>query len=277
MPKVKRPDLIGFYRSALRKAWEDGRITHDERSILLEFQPSIGSDQVDKIEAREYFRNRWKEYSTSPDAYKLKILESALEFDPENDHLWSQKAIVLFNIGDLDSALSSADKALDLCSGSMEAWFWKGSILIRLGRYDDAVDCFEEVLEIDPDHTLGWLMLGWSERSRGAHDKAKACYSRVIELCPKLALGYVERGISFIRTGDLESAQIDLLSALDIEPENERAKNILRSMGADLPEEAVEEEVPEEEPEEAEEEPEEAEEEVPEEEPEEAVEEEVPE
>jgi tetratricopeptide (TPR) repeat protein len=230
-------DLYSFYRRALKKAWEDGRITSDERGILSELSAGIEPEGVDRIEAREYFRRRWKEYSDSPPEQRLSMLETAVSFDPENDFLWSERSAALYQLGKLEEALVSADRCLSLSSGSSDAWFWKGSIHVRRGLLQEAAECFEDALEIDQDNELAWLMLGWTERAKGDLSKAKACYDRVLDLCPELSLGYVERGLTFVKAGDLESAQSDLMRALDLDPGNPRASDLLRSMGADLPDE----------------------------------------
>jgi tetratricopeptide (TPR) repeat protein len=230
-------DLYSFYRRALRKAWEDGGITSDERGILSELTPGIEPEGVERIEAREYFRRRWREYSDSPPGQRLSILESAVGFDPDNDFLWSERSAALYQLGKLEETLVSADRCLSLSSGSSDAWFWKGSVHVRNGLLQDAAECFEDALEIDPDNELAWLMLGWTERARGDLSKAKACYDRVLDLCPDLSLGYIERGLTLVKAGDLGSAQSDLMRALDLDPGNPRASALLRSMGADLPDE----------------------------------------
>src|SRR5512139_3637909 len=95
------PDLYTFYRRALRKAWEDGRITPDERGILSELSPGMEPEGVDRIEAREYFRHRWKYYIDSPPDYRLSILDSAAEFDPDNEMIWSERSAALYQLGRL--------------------------------------------------------------------------------------------------------------------------------------------------------------------------------
>jgi len=103
-------NILNAYRNALRKAWEDGRVSIEERTILQQFKGDlpIPEETLSLIEAREYFRYRWSDYETSPLDLQLKVLDEALEVDPDNDFLWAEKGAVLYKSGDPERALEVA-------------------------------------------------------------------------------------------------------------------------------------------------------------------------
>ncbi len=218
------------YRNVLRKAWEDGRISYDERSLIRQFTDDLPlpKEVLSIIEAREYLRFRWKEYETSSYEYQMKVVEKLLGIDEENPFLWMKKGSLLFRMGEMDSASEALDKGLELDPTSHETWFWKGSAFVNKGDQGAAQDCFEKALEQDPDHTISWLMLGRVERRQGNLEKAKACSTRAIECCPEHPMGYVERALTLLEIGSKEEARLDLEKALDIDPLNEIALTYMK-------------------------------------------------
>jgi tetratricopeptide (TPR) repeat protein len=213
------------YRNALRKAWEDGRISYDERSLIKQFTEDLPlpKEVLSMIEAREYLRFRWNEYETSSYEHQMKVVEKLLDIDEENLFLWMKKGSLLFRRGEIDNAIGALDRGLELDPTSHETWFWKGSAFVNKGDLGAAQDCFEKALEQDPDHTLSWLMLGRVERRQGNLEKAKACSTRAIECCPDHPMGYVERALTLLELGSKEEARLDLEKALDMDPLNEIA------------------------------------------------------
>ncbi|HHD16565.1 MAG TPA: tetratricopeptide repeat protein, partial [Euryarchaeota archaeon] len=221
------------YRNALRKAWEDGRLSYDERSILEQITGDlpIPEETLADIEAREYLRFRWKEYENSPLQYRMEVLNRLLEFDGDNDFLWMKKGSIELITDDLDSAVISLDRALELDPKSPESWFWKGVALTKQGDLGAAVDCFEKAVEQDPDHLLSWLMLGRVERKLGNLEKSRACLTRAVEGNPEHPGGYIERAQTLMEMGE-DGAQEDLERALELAPDNEKASILLGKMGA---------------------------------------------
>ncbi len=218
------------YRNALRKAWEDGRISYDERSLIKQFTDDLPlpKEVLSVIEAREYLRFRWKEYETSSYDHQMNVVEKLLDIDEENPFLWMKKGSLQFLMGDMHVAFEALDRGLELDPTSHEAWFWKGSAFVNEGDLGVAQDCFEKALEQDPDHTLSWLMLGRVERRQGNLEKAKACSTRAIECCPEHPIGYVERALTLLEIGSKEEARLDLEKVLDIDPLNEIALTYMK-------------------------------------------------
>ena len=253
-------NLLKAYRNALRKAWQDGRISIDERAILEQFTGDlpIPEETLSLLEAREFFRYRWSEYETSSLKHQLKILEKAMKVDPENDFVWMKKGSIQFKSGDLPGAHLSLDHALELDPLSEDAWFWKGCVFVKEEEFEPAIDCFEKAVEQEPDHVLSWIMMTRVERKLGHHDKAKLCSKRAIECSPEIPAGYVELSRTLVGSGEMEDALEALEKALDLDPESQMANDLYRSIVQveEEEEEPGEEEVePEEEEEEEEEEP----------------------
>jgi tetratricopeptide (TPR) repeat protein len=57
----------------------------------------------------------------------------------------------LRNLGRLEEAIASYDKALEFKPDSYEAWYNRGYALGNLGRGEEAIASYEKALEIKPD------------------------------------------------------------------------------------------------------------------------------
>ncbi|MGA1849198.1 MAG: tetratricopeptide repeat protein, partial [Thermoplasmatota archaeon] len=220
------PNLLKAYRNALRKAWEDGRISFEEREILEQFRDEIliPEETLSVLEAREFFRYKWQEYETSPLDLQLKMIEKALEIDDENEFLWMKKGAIYYKMGKEKKALSSLDKALTLDPTSVDSWFWKGSVLAMAGDMEGSTDCFEKAVEQDPDHTFSWLMLSRVERSSENFMKSRICSKRAIDIDPEMPMGYIEEALTLIEMGEIDEALLSLQSVLEMDPQNYYAK-----------------------------------------------------
>ncbi len=60
-------------------------------------------------------------------------------------------------LGQLDDALFSYEKALELDPVNAPAWSNRGNALGILGRYADAVASCDKALAIDPENANAWI------------------------------------------------------------------------------------------------------------------------
>ncbi|MCU0799618.1 MAG: tetratricopeptide repeat protein [Candidatus Thermoplasmatota archaeon] len=238
--------VVKAFRNALRKAWEDGRISYDERNIITQFSDGlpISQEKISELEAREYLRYRWREYETTPYDQQLSLIEKGIVIDQENDFLWMKKGSLQYLMGDVEGALGSLERSLELDPLSEEAWFWKGIAYTTHGDPEAATDCFERAVEEDPDQTLSWVMLSRLERRQGNLEKSRACATRAIESFPEHPVGFIERALTHLSMVRPDDAENDVKMALERDPNSGKALEIKARIDEGVKAPVVQEDVP---------------------------------
>jgi tetratricopeptide (TPR) repeat protein len=74
-----------------------------------------------------------------------------IEMNPHNQLAYYNYALFLFNRGEVESALSNLDFALEVDPELSFAWSAKARLLARsFSRYEEALDCFDHAIKLDP-------------------------------------------------------------------------------------------------------------------------------
>jgi len=122
----------------------------------------------------------------------------------------------LADLGRLEEALASYERALALNPRYAVAWNNKGNTLRHLRRYPEAQAALDRAIELDPESGLGWLTKAQTLRDMRAYADAISAYERAIALRHQPArananLGLVfdalaEYRLCFIQTGMSQAA-----------------------------------------------------------------------
>ncbi len=81
-----------------------------------------------------------------------RLIDSALQIDPDNANAWRFKGEARWQQGELDLALQSLDKAIDIEPDHLQARISRAAVLLDLSRPQDALDELEPVLnQVDHD------------------------------------------------------------------------------------------------------------------------------
>ncbi len=78
--------------------------------------------------------------------------EKALEVDPKNHVVFSNRSAAYLSKGDGLGALCDADMCVDLNPNWGKSYVRRGAALHKLKRYQDAIEAYEKGLEVDPDN-----------------------------------------------------------------------------------------------------------------------------
>ena len=98
--------------------------------------------------------------------------------------------------------------------------------------YRTAERLYREVLRLDPDSYDAYLNLGVLYGLADRNREAAAALERAVEIDPDRADAYALLTIAYIKTGRAEEGVRHLEKALAIDPDHPRAREILRSLGA---------------------------------------------
>ncbi|CAH2266444.1 jg24409 [Pararge aegeria aegeria] len=80
----------------------------------------------------------------------IKSYSTAIELDPQNHVLYSNRSAAHAKAGSYSSALDDANKTVLLNPTWSKGYSRKGSALAYLGRYDEAIATYEKGLELEP-------------------------------------------------------------------------------------------------------------------------------
>jgi tetratricopeptide (TPR) repeat protein len=91
-----------------------------------------------------------------------------------------------YNMDDIDKALSSIMKSLDLMPTDLDALYFAGELLIRQKKYKEAVAMFEEATKLRSDDVYSWFYLAVCYTQMKNYKKAIEIYEmQVLKLDPK--------------------------------------------------------------------------------------------
>jgi len=99
---------------------------------------------------------------------------------------------------------------------------------IRMGRERDGIAKVKEFLALHPDVWNAWFLLGWAHRRLGEYVEGRQAFDRAIQLGGNQTDTYNELAICLMELGDLAESRRQLLIALETEPENVK---ILSNLG----------------------------------------------
>ena len=67
----------------------------------------------------------------------------AMAIDPKDHTLYSNQALVWYNMLDFGKALESAEKCIELNPNFAKGYFRKGKVLVELNRLDEAIAAYK--------------------------------------------------------------------------------------------------------------------------------------
>ncbi|XP_076883775.1 uncharacterized protein LOC143532676 [Bidens hawaiensis] len=88
-----------------------------------------------------------KEYMAAIDAYT-----QAIDFDPSEATLFSNRSLCWMRLGQADRALTDAQACRELRPNWQKAWYREGSALRLLQKFDEAANAFYEGVKLDPEN-----------------------------------------------------------------------------------------------------------------------------
>jgi Tfp pilus assembly protein PilF len=164
--------------------------------------------------------------STAIQAYR-----TALRRQPKMLEAQVQLAGALFRAGRLEPARTRLRAIVDTNPVySARPWFNLGVIRLRSDETGAARTAFREAVRVDPDLVQGHMQLGRLASEDGRSEAAVGHFRRAIAADSSHAEAYGSLGIVYLRTNRPVRARQMFERVLELDPDNEAARRILRKL-----------------------------------------------
>jgi protein O-GlcNAc transferase len=157
------------------------------------------------------------------------------------NHKALQRAIELYQAGDLKQAESYCREIVKKQRDNTDALHLLGVLSYQLGNYDSAIEYLHKTLRFIPANAYVHYNLGNVYKDKKEFDKAASCYQKALQLNPGLFEAYHNLGIVFQAMNQLDEATACYQHAVRINPNLADAYYNLGTISQDrgLPDEAI--------------------------------------
>eukprot|EP00002_Diphylleia_rotans_P011965 TRINITY_DN2349_c0_g3_i6.p1 TRINITY_DN2349_c0_g3~~TRINITY_DN2349_c0_g3_i6.p1 ORF type:complete len:470 (-),score=110.76 TRINITY_DN2349_c0_g3_i6:103-1512(-) len=165
------------------------------------------------------------------------ISEAGGEFPKANIQValtFNDIAVKMCKESNFEQAITFLNKAIKIHENVMEYHLNRGDCYLKTGNRSLAMADYHKALELDPGahHIVARLSIihhdaGIEVFRNGKFSQAEYEFNKAISYHDRIAIYYVNRALSRQYQGNLEGTKDDLLKALELEPDNEQAKQLL--------------------------------------------------
>ncbi len=135
-------------------------------------------------------------------------LQETIRIDPDLFLAYfSLNSIYLYEVGDLDSAIATAQRQIGRSARSPRPYGQLGAAYTGKGDLRQAETAFRKSLELDPRFVIDWYRLGHVLRLQGRHQEARQAYRHVLEIDPKEISAHYDAGAVSQLMGDAAAAR----------------------------------------------------------------------
>lgn len=208
-------------------AWAD-RLTVDPRSRAgqdLLGQLAVNADQP----AGQLQWGVWHMDRGQLDA-GLAACARAVAWDGGSAPLREAYAIALSSHGKMKEALLELKAAVRLAPRHGDLQFKLALALNEAGQRAEALAALEQAVQFDADHPRAWYNLGLARNEAGDSERAIAALLKAETLNPADPMPPYAAATILAQRGQLEEARRAAERALDIEPQFQQARELLRSL-----------------------------------------------
>ena len=161
---------------------EKAKQVREEFTVAAQVEHQHNEDDVQSKHLVEQ-ANEAAQKNNFPEA--LRLLDQALQQNPQNGFAYSQRAKILFSRGDVSGADKEIDRALAIQPFQPDFLYVKGVIQERQGELEGAIGSFTRVTEINPKEADAFYEIGTIRLRQGDTTKARAAFRKAVELDPE--------------------------------------------------------------------------------------------
>ena len=156
------------------------------------------------------------------------VIDRLLKAYPDAPESWLLLGRWRLEQNDCAGAEQALRQLLQISPDSINAHWQLGVALICLERYSEAVPILQRAVELKPDFGEAHFNLGFALARSGNGRAAIASFRNAIRYNPDLIDPYITLADLLAQTGEAQDAANLLARALQLDPEDERAKTLLR-------------------------------------------------
>jgi len=139
----------------------------------------------------------------------------------------SAEAMNAYRTKNYDDAVACFDKLIKL--GDTNAYFGRGMALNQKHEYDKAIEDLNESIRQRPLFAIAFEVRGDAYSGKNDHIKAVSDYSKAIKINPEMGAAYLARAEQYIYLKQLDTALIDLHTAILLLSGSTNANNLLHN------------------------------------------------
>jgi len=162
----------------------------------------------------------------------VKRFDMALVLHLSDPELWIAKADALEEMGRLDMAKRSAERACRLDPENPYANFLLGRILYSMKKYAEAHKVMDKTLELDPHNaealTIKGILISITEED---YREALTYFDRAIDEDTEYSKAWSNRGVALRQIGDRQGAVYSFHRSLVLDPGDRSSRKMLINMG----------------------------------------------
>ena len=84
------------------------------------------------------------------------------------------------------------------------------------GDLDSAISDYDKAIQINPDFAAAYVNCGYAYYTKGEFDRAISDFDQAIQLIPDEAQVYFDRGLVYVDKGDIQNATADFKKVLEL-------------------------------------------------------------
>jgi tetratricopeptide (TPR) repeat protein len=135
------------------------------------------------------------------------LCETALSTAPDDPFLCEQMSSLDQLSGNLASAMTNAQRAVDLLPSSAIDWSQLGVILAKQNKYEDAAAAFRRAFQLNPEDVWSLQNLAQSLNDLGQHDEAIREYRHALAIKPRFGPAWLGLGQTLEEMGNKIQAE----------------------------------------------------------------------
>ena len=129
-------------------------------------------------------------------------------------------------------AIEYFDEALKISPNDSRIYLFRGDSYRLMKKSDQAFANYRKSLEINPNNEMTWYYLGILQESEKDYYGSISSFTKAIELgYAPLDNAYLGRSVSYFRIGEKYKAALDANAAININPNNSKAYEMLNLTG----------------------------------------------
>ena len=226
----RRPENLtayDFYLRAMQQYYSSTREGSDEAIRLahraLELDPRFGLAAA--LAGHCHMLNVVWGYANDPQFDRkeaIRLSRLALSVDDSDPETLAWAAYIsAFMVGDSESEIEMADRAVALNPNSFDAWFGRGWVYRNAGLPEEAIRSFERAIRMSPlDPTLhrAFAGMGWAFIELGRFDEAIVAGKKAQRQNPSYAVAYRCLASAFAHLGRDAEARAAAARLLEVDP-----------------------------------------------------------